>query len=198
MQTVRVCDWSSIGLLDPGWGSLLSSWRCNGFFWRFTVQWLQKEPPPPCKRRAVVEWPPGWPREISVVFLLSNLGLPIWGLGTWLGMSQACSPRVVEGKCSRTPPSGCLMAFLARGLQTESFWESFFGGGGCNAGASSLAVSMSSLALSQPWPAPCQWAFLWKEPYGEITSLPTKSVGFFLFFLYDFLNYYLRVWVFSL
>ena len=28
------------------------------------------EPPPPRKRSAVVEWPPGWLRETSVVFLL--------------------------------------------------------------------------------------------------------------------------------
>ena len=73
------------------------------------------EPPPPRKRSAVVEWPPGWLRETSVVFLLSNLGLPNQGLGTRLGESLACGPRVVGGFCSRTPPSGCPTALGQEG-----------------------------------------------------------------------------------
>ena len=95
-------------------------WRWNGFFWRFTVQRLRKESPPPCKRSAVVEWPPGRLREISVVYLLSNLWFPYRGLGTRLGESQACSPREVEGKCSRTPPSGCPTAFWQEGSRQRA------------------------------------------------------------------------------
>ena len=71
--------------------ALLSLWRSNGLFWRFIVQCysssseaLNGAPPPPVIiKQAVreVEWPPGWPRETSIVSLLSNLWLPNWGLG---------------------------------------------------------------------------------------------------------------------
>ena len=74
--------------------------------------------------------PPGRLRETSIVFLFSILWLPDQGLGTWLEESQALVPRVVEGMCCQTLPSGCPMAFSARGPQTGSLGKSCcdFGG----------------------------------------------------------------------
>ena len=113
------------------------------------------EPPPPRKRSAVVEWPPGWLRKTSVVFLLSNLGLPDQGLGTWLGESLACSPRVVEGFCSWTPPSGCPTALGQEGPRQGIFGNpvDIFGR---DTGVSSLAVSRSSLRCYSLGRPPCR------------------------------------------
>ena len=101
-----------------------------GFSGGSLVQWLQNGAPPPRKRSVVVEWPPGWLRETSVVFLLSNLWLPNQGLGTWLGESLACGPRVVGGFCSLTPPSGCPTALGQEGPRQGIFGNpvDIFGG----------------------------------------------------------------------
>ena len=127
------------------------------------VQWVfleincpmasSKWSPPPHKGREVVEWPPGRLRETSVVFLFSNLWLPDQGLGTWLGESQACSPKVVESMCSWTLPSGCPMAFWQEGPRqgvSENPVVTLRG----DAGVSSLAGQhLHWLCCSLGWPA---------------------------------------------
>ena len=109
-----------------------------------------------------MEWPPGWLRETSVVFLFSILWLPDQELGTWRGESRACGPRVVEGECSQTLPSVCPTAFpewvWQEGPQTESLLGTLLqlqGGCWCV-----LAGSPTSwLVLLQPWPASLQIGF---------------------------------------
>ena len=154
-----------------------------GFSGGSLVQWLQNGAPPPRKRSVVVEWPPGWLRETSVVFLLSNLWLPNQGLGTWLGESLACCPRVVGGFCSRTPPSGCPTALGQEGPRQGIFGNpvDIFGG---DASVSSLAVSRSSLALLQPWPAPLPVGIVCgKSCMGRSAPYPQKEWVFSYFFI---------------
>ena len=118
-------SWLGAAFVAPGGG--------EGHFWRFTDQHLcrgsKRRPPGELLIRRgrggvaplVVEGEPG-------ISLLSNLWLPVQGLGTRQGESRPSGPRVVESECSLTSPSGCQTAVPEWGWQDraqsgESSWE---------------------------------------------------------------------------
>ena len=98
-------------MLDPDWGSSTSPGGAMGISGSSVSsgsEWTPSDHPVRDERGGVA---PGWLKETSVVFLLSNLWLPIRGLEMRGGESRACSLRVVEDECSRTLPSGFPTAF---------------------------------------------------------------------------------------
>ena len=142
-----------------------------------------------------MEWPPGHLREASIVFLLSNPWLLNQGLGMRQGESRVCGPRVVEGKCSWTLPSGCPTAFPKWVWQECAQTVSLLGillqlRGRCWC---FLAGSPTLLVLLQPWPAPLPIGlFFEKAVSGDRPPTCLKCAGFFLFSQLIYFNYYLR------
>ena len=105
--------------------------------------------------------------------------------------ARACGPRVDEGMCSWTPPSGCPMAFWQ-----ESLRQGVFGNPIVifreDAGVSSLAgqrLCWLCCSLDQP---PCQQAFFleraeWGDRYPAHRNMWAFTFSYMIYF-----NYYLR------
>ena len=119
-----------------------------------------------------------------MVFLLSNLWLPDRGLGMRLGKSQPCGPRVVEGKCSRTLPSGCPTALWQEGSRQRASGNPVaLSGGCCSILAGSVNVFIGTVAaLASPL---ASRLFSGKSRMGRSAPYPMKRSGY-SYFLYDF------------